>query len=144
MSSAKILTILTPVFRPMHFRLLISLKQIISLLMIWAQGLLNLLVTLLIYRKLWSLEQNRSGTKVDLSGSKRNTSLANSLQRGPLLDQILVKHGRKKPPEDWRKKSHGRQDLDGSKGRCQDYQQTNIGSQLPEYSFNLHPAVNFQ
>ena len=51
----------------------------ISLLMIWAQGLLNLLVTLLINLKLCSLQQNRSGTKVDLFGSKRNTSLANSL-----------------------------------------------------------------
>ena len=49
--------------------------------MIWAQGLLNLLVTLLINRKLWSFEQNRSGPKVDLSRSKKNTSLANS----PLL-----------------------------------------------------------
>ena len=52
---------------------------IISLLMIWSQGLLNLLVTLLINRKLWSFEQNLSCPKVDLSESKRNTSLANSL-----------------------------------------------------------------
>ena len=53
----------------------------ISLLLIWGQCLFNLLVSLLINRKLWSFSQNRSGPKVDLSRAKRNTSRANS----PLL-----------------------------------------------------------
>ena len=53
----------------------------ISLLLIWDQCLFNLLVSLLINRKLWSFCQNRSGPKVDLSRAKRNTSRANS----PLL-----------------------------------------------------------
>ena len=36
------------------------------------------------------------------------------------MDQNLTKHERKLSPDDWRRKSHGHEDGDGSKGRCPD------------------------
>ena len=48
-----------------------------SLLLIWAQVLLNHCVSPLINRKLWFLKQNRFCQKVDLFEAKRNTSRAN-------------------------------------------------------------------
>ena len=56
---------------------------------------------------------------IEKEHESREFAFAFALQRGPLLDQILAKHGRQKSPEDWRKKSHGCQDLVGSKGMSQ-------------------------
>ena len=44
----------------------------ISLLSIWSWRLFNLLVSLLVDAVLRTFDQNRSGPKVDLSGSKKH------------------------------------------------------------------------